>query len=305
MIEEQKVIDWTWIRVHDMQPQERETLNHKYQIANEMINYALDPYESARNEIDGNNVLTIFDIVTPTSDIATTEPVSFITNQEQKFLMTFTRNETKYIIKYIDKILDQSQQNLVHFQPVDILIDTLRILSSKFQTVILEINRRRNPIQRALRESKAVQGKIDELMNLQTDLIYLLNSLHSDNELINNLKNQKILKLTLLQIEKLEDIQVELQQAQDTGELAQLVTNQVEDSYASIANNSLNWTMKMLTLVTVVLTIPTIVSGFYGQNVRWLPFAQAHESWLATIIITIILMMITVIILWRRGFFKR
>lgn len=61
----------------------------------------------------------------------------------------------------------------------------------------------------------------------------------------------------------------------------------------------------MLTLVTVVLTIPTIVSGFYGQNVQWLPFAQNHTSWLITILITGILMLITVIILWHRGFFKR
>ncbi|AVH75105.1 magnesium transporter CorA family protein [Weissella koreensis] len=305
MIEEQKITDWTWVQVHEMQPNEREKLNQKYQIANEMINYALDPYESARNEIDGENLLIIFDVVTPTSDIATTEPASFIVNQDQKFLMTFTRMETKYLINYINKIIEQAHENLHHFQPIDILIDTLRILSSKFQTVILEINRRRNPIQRALREAKSLQGKIDELMNLQTDLIYLLNSLRSDNDLINNLKNQKLLSLETAQIEKLVDVQVELQQAQDTGELSQLVTNQVEDSYASIANNNLNWTMKMLTLVTVVLTIPTIVSGFYGQNVQWLPFAQNHTSWLITILITGILMLITVIILWHRGFFKR
>lgn len=305
MIEEQKITDWTWIQVHEMQPDERDILNQKYQIANEMINYALDPYESARNEIDGKNLLTIFDIVTPTSEIATTEPISFILNQDQQFLMTFTRTETKYTIKYIDKIIKQAQEKLHQFQPIDIMIDALLILSSEFQTVILEINRRRNPIQRGLRETKSAQGKIDELMNLQTDLIYLLNSLHSDNELINNLKKQKLLVLQLSQIEKLVDVQVELQQAQDTGELAQLVTNQVEDSYISIANNNLNWTMKMLTLVTVVLTIPTIVSGFYGQNVRWLPFAQTHTSWLATILIAGILMLLTVIILWYRGFFKR
>jgi Mg2+ and Co2+ transporter CorA len=50
--------------------------------------------------------------------------------------------------------------------------------------------------------------------------------------------------------------------------------------------------------------MPTIVSGFFGQNVA-LPFTHAAGGWLYTVIITIILMVIITMILWHFGFFKK
>ena len=43
------------------------------------------------------------------------------------------------------------------------------------------------------------------------------------------------------------------------------------DAYASVISNNLNIVMKFLTSVTIVMAIPTMVSSFFGMNVR-LPF---------------------------------
>ncbi|MFL1695979.1 magnesium transporter CorA family protein [Weissella kandleri] len=305
MIDVKEFDDFKWVQAHQVSPDDRKILHRQYDIANEMINYAIDPYESARVEVDDNYLLMIFDIVTPTSAIATTEPVGIMIEKTGAHFITFTRVETRYIETYINKISSQLSTNEQHVQLSDLLIDLLRVVSSRFQSVILEINRRRAPIQRALRETKQVQTKIDELMSLQTDLIYLLNSLHSDEELLVSLQGQKLIPLTASQMERLEDVRVELQQAIDTGELSQQVTNQVEDSYAAIANNNLNWTMKLLTALTIILTIPTMVSGFYGENVKSLPWANFDSSWLITVGTMLLLMLITTIIFWVSGFFKR
>lgn len=305
MIDVKEFDNFKWVRAHQVSSDDRKILHRQYQIANEMINYAIDPYESARVEVDGDYLLMIFDIVTPTSAIATTEPVGIMIEKTGAQFITFTRGETRYIETYINKISSQLSTDEQPVQLADLLIDLLRVVSSRFQSVILEINRRRAPIQRALRETKQVQTKIDELMSLQTDLIYLLNSLHSDKELLVSLQGQKLIPLTASQLERLEDVQVELQQAVDTGELSQQVTNQVEDSYAAIANNNLNWTMKLLTALTIILTIPTMVSGFYGENVKSLPMANFDSGWLITIGVMLLLMIATTIIFWVSGFFKR
>lgn len=305
MIDVKEFDNFKWVRAHQVSSDDRKILHRQYQIANEMINYAIDPYESARVEVDGDYLLMIFDIVTPTSAIATTEPVGIMIEKTGAQFITFTRGETQYIETYINKISSQLSTDEQPVQLADLLIDLLRVVSSRFQSVILEINRRRAPIQRALRETKQVQTKIDELMSLQTDLIYLLNSLHSDKELLVSLQGQKLIPLTASQLERLEDVQVELQQAVDTGELSQQVTNQVEDSYAAIANNNLNWTMKLLTALTIILTIPTMVSGFYGENVKSLPMANFDSGWLITIGVMLLLMIATTIIFWVSGFFKR
>ena len=52
------------------------------------------------------------------------------------------------------------------------------------------------------------------------------------------------------------------------------------DSYASVISNNLNIVMKILTVVTILMQIPTIITSFYGMNVSLPlqnnPFAYVH-----------------------------
>ena len=44
------------------------------------------------------------------------------------------------------------------------------------------------------------------------------------------------------------------------------------DAYASIISNNLNVVMKLMTSITLVLSIPTLIASIWGMNVE-LPFA--------------------------------
>ncbi|MBY7146619.1 magnesium transporter CorA family protein, partial [Levilactobacillus brevis] len=52
---------------------------------------------------------------------------------------------------------------------------------------------------------------------------------------------------------------------------------------------------------SLVLTIPTIITGFYGMNVR-LPFASDAISWIFTVLLMLGLMGIVAIMLRHRHF---
>ncbi|MDA5457457.1 Mg2 and Co2 transporter [Weissella confusa] len=248
--------------------------------------------------------LMIFDVVTPTSPRATTEPVGMLFSNDQQRLYTFTREETDYVDSYLSGTEVSRRPLPDHATPLDVILNGTELLSSKFMSAILEINRRRTPIQSEIRKTKQTQKTIDQLMDLQTDLIYLLNSLHTDRDLLRSYKARHNIQLTDHQSERIDDVTVELQQAIDTGELSQLVTNRVSDAFVNLANSNLNWTMKLLTVSSIVLTVPNIVSGFFGQNVD-LPFMHTHMGWIVTLIITFIMMTITTIVLWRSGFFRK
>lgn len=298
--------DFVWFQVHDMTPKEREWLTKDQLIPNELLSYAVDPYESARMEYDeaADLTLMIFGVVTPTSPRATTEPVGMLFSNDQQRLYTFTREETDYVDSYLSGTEVSRRPLPDHATPLDVILNGTELLSSKFMSAILEINRRRTPIQSEIRKTKQTQKTIDQLMDLQTDLIYLLNSLHSDRDLLRSYKARHNIQLTDHQSERIDDVTVELQQAIDTGELSQLVTNRVSDAFVNLANSNLNWTMKLLTVSSIVLTVPNIVSGFFGQNVD-LPFMHTHMGWIVTLIITFIMMTITTIVLWRSGFFRK
>ena len=51
------------------------------------------------------------------------------------------------------------------------------------------------------------------------------------------------------------------------------------DVFASIISNNLNIVMKVLASITLLSSIPTIVSGIYGMNVEYLPFTQNQYWW--------------------------
>ena len=44
------------------------------------------------------------------------------------------------------------------------------------------------------------------------------------------------------------------------------------DAFASVISNNLNVIMKVLTSITILMTVPNIIFGFYGMNVEELPF---------------------------------
>ncbi len=62
--------------------------------------------------------------------------------------------------------------------------------------------------------------------------------------------------------------------------------------YASSISNSLSTIMKMLTVLTAVLLVPTLISGIYGMNLAYLPIADHPNGFLIMLDIMIISMVL-------------
>lgn len=297
--------NFEWFQVFDVTPSERQLLIEKYGLSDEIIFYATDPNESARMEYDKahNIMLMIFDIVTPDSETAATEPIGVLFKDQRLF--TFTRGTTAFA----DHIFEEPNNNQVQVnhdqvEPLDIVLNGLYSLVTDYVGAIVGINRRRKGIQDRLTQSKSIQKEINSLLDLETSLIYFLNSLRSDKALLQELKRHELANLTTLQIEHIDDIMVEVSQGIDMAEMAQEVINSVSSAYSNLVNSDLNWTMKLLTVYSIVLTVPTIVSGFYGENVP-LPFMHDANGWIYTLAIMFVGMGLALTILWRAGFFKK
>jgi magnesium transporter len=60
------------------------------------------------------------------------------------------------------------------------------------------------------------------------------------------------------------------------------------DAYGSIISNNLNITIRRLTLITIILMVPTLVASFYGMNVP-LPYMQSPYTLFFIIIFSVVL----------------
>ena len=97
----------------------------------------------------------------------------------------------------------------------------------------------------------------------------------------------------------LEDVLTENQQAIEMTNIANNILSSMMDAFASIISNNLNVVIKFLTAVTIVLTVPTLISAYYGMNVE-LPFQRWPYASLV-----ILLVSIGVALLMARVFVKR
>ena len=76
------------------------------------------------------------------------------------------------------------------------------------------------------------------------------------------------------------------------------------NAYASIISNNLNIVMKFLASVTIVFSIPTIVSGIWGMNVKGIFFENNEYGFIIVIFIALILSLLAYIWLKKKDMWK-
>lgn len=111
---------------------------------------------------------------------------------------------------------------------------------------------------------------------------------------IERIKNQSLyFHLSEEEKEQLDDALVEAKQLVEMTEMTSEVLAQLTATYNNILNNDLNDTMTMLTIVSLLMTIPSVVTGFFGTNVP-LPivFRQRKYGWILVILLSVCLWMV-------------
>ena len=98
----------------------------------------------------------------------------------------------------------------------------------------------------------------------------------------------------------LEDLLIENNQALETTRLYTDILESITTSYASLLSNEMNNTMKILTLFTVFLTLPTLVFSFFGMNVPLPIDEHSYISWIIVIGISLTIVSLVGAFLWRK-----
>ena len=139
------------------------------------------------------------------------------------------------------------------------------------------------------------------MMGLGKFLIYFITSLKGNATVLARIK----LRARSLPHDQdlLEDVEIETQQAIDTAEIYSNILERQQETYSSVIGNNLNRIMKTLTVVTILLMVPTVVAGFYGMNVPNGMEAWPYGSPFA-IAVSIVLMVCCYIFMRHSKFFK-
>lgn len=164
-----------------------------------------------------------------------------------------------------------------------------------------DIRQRADLVEQDLHESISNEALM-RLLNIQKSLVYFTTSLKANDILIGRLEHTRQLDIPDKSLDVLEDVAVEYRQALEMATIHSNILTGTLDAFASIISNNLNNVMKYLTSITIVLTLPTLLSSIYGMNVK-LPMQDSPHAFLALMIFSVLLSILVVIILARRKFF--
>lgn len=265
---------------------EQAQLAQQYEITAEMFGYAFDVDERARIEDDDESPVTliVYDVLLTKNlndeEKDPTGPIAMAINGDN--LIMFTNANNQFVV---ENLLANQKHIKYHTEgPLQIVLGVMYRLSSRYFDAIHTIDKDRQKLQRTLK-TETSRDAITKLMGLQTKLVYYLTSLRSNTSLVQDLKHNKRLTINDNDQERIDDILVELKQGLEMAQMASEVIEHLSDAYTNVLDNDLNNTMQFLTIVSVALAVPTIIFGFFGQNV-WLPLAGTRWSWLTTILIS-------------------
>ena len=165
-----------------------------------------------------------------------------------------------------------------------------------------DIRQRADLVEQELHETISNEGLI-RLLNIEKSLVYFTTSLKADDILLSRIRTTRQLDIDEDDLDVLEDVRVEYQQALEMASIHSNILTGTLDAFASIISNNLNNVMKFLTSMTIVLTVPMLLASVFGMN-TWLPFAKSGPfGFLAIVGVALLLVVVTVIFFSRKRFF--
>jgi magnesium transporter len=282
-----------WVNVlPPLKQQEFSLLSDDLHIPLDYLTDSLDIDERARFDEEDNVKLIV--IKTPTENNSFNEsdayyitiPICIILTHNQ--IVTVNSFENGAIKKFLNTF-----QNRHPDKKSMMVLKVFEKITQTYMEYLKEINQRRNLMEQRLYASNRNEELL-ELMKIQKSLVYFVTALRSNEMLLLKLSRTNFLGLTDEEKEFLDDMAVDMSQALEMANIYTNILSSTMDAFASIISNNMNNVLKRLTSITIILSLPALVTGIYGMNVP-IPGANSHYAFYIPILLSV---GISVIISW-------
>ena len=290
-----------WINMIAPSDEEIQTVCENLKIQEDFIRYALDPEERARidYEEDDGTTLILADVPVIESDEDQKEystiPVGFIIVRDEYFItVSLMENE---VIRRMNPIINKS---VATYKKSRLVLQCLYVNAEIYLNLLKTINRETEIAEKELRETRKNKSLL-RLLSLEKSLVYFTTSLKANEVVMERMNRGKVIKLYEEDEDLLEDVLIENKQAMEMSKIYSDILSGVMDAYSSIISNNLNGVMKILTAITIIISVPTMISSFWGMNVR-VPMQDNPLGFAIIIVASILIGVIVTIALKKKNY---
>ena len=276
-----------WINLVNPTQKELTEVRLRYNIDESQLKAALDDEESPRIDVEDESTLFIIDVPYPYEDdinkgarIYGTIPLGIIISEDA--IITVSTEEIKPLNDFIKmrvKGFDTEKQTRM-------ILQIMYKNATYYLFYLKQIDRISETFQRELHKSMRNEELLG-LLSLEKSLVYFTTSLKSNEIVFEKMMRLDSIKQYADDKDLLEDVIIENKQAIEMSQTYSVILSSIMEAVGSIINNNVNAVMQFLASVTVVLSVPTIITSAWGMNVS-VPFEKHPWGFYIMIVLTII-----------------
>ncbi len=238
-------------------------------VAEEMIKAALDEEETARVERDDGNFLCLLDTptITDTEDGDTYETIPMAIIYNENCIITVSLRGNPVLGDFVSSRVDIDTA-----RPVLFILEFMMGNAKRFLSNLRQIDKKSHRVQAELHRSMKNRELI-QLLALENSLVYFSTALNSNIKVYNKFERVPEVVGNEDYRDVFDDVVIETRQAMEMCNIYRDILSGTMDAYASVISNNVNIVMKLLTVITMIISIPTLIASLWGMNVG-VPFGD-------------------------------
>ncbi len=275
-----------WISVIDPTAQEVQTLIEKYGLDSGFVRSSLDEEESSRIEREDDQTLIIVD--TAVSEIQAEDTILFFTVPlgiiiTEDYVFTISLRDNRILHDMSDGLVKGVQTRMKTRFVMQLLLRITAIYLYDLKQIDKTSQVMEQKLSGAMKNQELVQ-----MLELEKSLVYFSTSLKANEVTIEKLLRGRTIKLYDEDQDLLEDVLIEVRQAIEMSNIYSGIISSMVEAFGSVISNNLNFVMWRLTVITIIMSIPTMVFSFYGMNTPDLPYPTTWFAILVSVVPTVL-----------------
>ena len=292
-----------WIALTNPTATEIFEISEQFDIEVDDLRAPLDEEERSRIEAEDNYTLILADVPAieerNDKDWYVTIPLGIILTENMIF--TVCLEDTQVLTRFMEGRV----RNFFTYMKTRFILQILYRNASMYLRYLRIIDKKSEQIETKLHMSTRNQ-ELMELLELEKSLVYFTTSLRSNEMVLEKLLKMDSVKKYPEDTELLEDVIIENKQAIEMAIIYSGILSSMTGTFASVISNNLNIVMKVLAVITIVTSVPNIVSSAYGMNVNpeGMPFSGSPWGFLIVNVMSLCLSILVAVFLSKKNFFK-
>ncbi len=287
-----------WIEIVNPTMEEIEYVANETKTDINLLSKLLDDEELPRIEIEDNSTLIVIDTPYVTNNKYkhkyNTDPIGLILSDD--YFITISLKDFGVFNDFKNGKIKEFDINKKTKFVIQILLRIASIYQLELKAINADITNKEKILYKSTNNKELVS-----LLDIEKTLTYFITSLKANDVVLEKLTKGNLIPMYEDDADLLEDASIENKQAIEMANIYREILTSMTDTYATIISNNLNDVMKFLAAITIVFSVPTMISSMLGMNVYLGKIGTDPNSFIIIIIISILLSLLLAWLFKRKG----